>query len=293
MKIIVCVKQVSIITTRSGIDLATNRLLSGERIYTLNPHDEAAVEEALILREKHGGTVTVLTLGPARAEEALRWCLAMGADEAIHVEEEASPDRSPFAVSHVLADVLRGLEYDLILFGKLAIDGEMGQTGIFVAEWMDLPVVTSVVRVELRPGEGRAILHRSLGKGDREVVECPLPAVFTMDMQANRPRYPTLGGRRMADRREIRTIRGEKEGEALPCREEIPVVEILRMAPPKLRPKKILAPGVNESAAGRMQWILSGGGTRKGGERITGDAGKLAEGILDYLKEKNFLSRTR
>ena len=293
MKIIVCVKQVPILTTRSAIDPARSRLRPGELVYTLNSHDEAAVEESLRIRENHGGTVTVLTYGPARAEDALRWCLAMGADEAIHVLEEGSPDRSPLAVSHVLAEVIRGLEYDLILFGKVAIDDGMGQTGKFVAEWMDLPVVTSVVRVELRPGEGRAILHRSLEKGNREVAECRLPAVFTMDMQANRPRYPTLGGRRTAERREIRTIRGKGEGDAALWRDGIPAVEILRIAPPKIRPKKILAPDENESAAGRMQWILSGGGNRKGGGRITGDAGRLAEGILDFLKEKNFLSRTR
>jgi electron transfer flavoprotein beta subunit len=292
MNIIVCVKQVSIITTRSGFDPATNRLLPGELVYTLNPHDEVAVEEALEIREKHGGTVTVLTVGPARAEEALRWCLAMGADEAIHVVEEAPPEMSPFAVSNALAEVIRGLDYDLILFGKLAIDDEMGQTGTFVAELMDLPVVTTVVRVELHPGERRAILHRSLGKGDREVAECCLPAVFTVDMQMNRPRYPTLGGRRMAERREIKAIRRKKEVGALPCRERIPAAEILRLAPPKIRPKKILAPDENESAAGRMQWILSGGVARKRGGRITGDADRLAEGIVEYLVERNFISRS-
>ncbi len=293
MKIIVCVKQVSIIASRSGIDPVTNRLLPGELVYTLNPHDEAAVEEALVIRRKHGGTVTVLTLGPARAEEALRWCLAMGADEAIHVVDEAPPEMNPIAVSNVLAEVIRWLEYDLILFGKLAVDDEMGQTGTLVAEWMDLPVVTTVVRVELHPGERRAILHRSIGKGDREVVECPLPAVLTVDMQMNRPRYPTLGGRRTAERREIRAIRRKKEGVMLPCRERFPVIEILRVAPPKIRPKKILAPDENESAAGRMQWILSGGVARKKGGRITGDADRLAEGIVEYLVERNFISRSR
>ena len=221
----------------------------------------------------------------------MRWCLAMGADEAIHVVEEAPPEMSPFAVANVLADVIRGLEYDLILFGKLAIDDEMGQTGTFVAELMDLPVVTTVVRVELHPGERRAILHRSLAKGDREVAECRLPAVFTIDMQMNRPRYPTLGGRRIAERREIRVTSGNREGGTLPCREGIPAVEIHRLAPPKIRPKKILTPGENESAAGRMQWILSGGVARKKGGRITGDADRLAEGIVEYLAERNFISR--
>jgi electron transfer flavoprotein beta subunit len=293
MKIIVCVKQVSIITTRCGIDTLTNRLLSGEMVYKLNPHDEAAVEEALVIREKHGGTVTVLTLGPARAEESLRWCLAMGADEAIHVVEEASPDRSPFAVSNVLAELICGLEYDLILFGKLAIDDEMGQTGTLVAESLDLPVVASVVRIELLPGERRAILYRSLGRGDREVVECCLPAVFTMDMQANRPRYPTLGGRRLAERREIRTVCMKREAEAIPRPERIPAVEIIRMTPPKIRPKKILAPDENETVAGRMQWILSGGVTQKKGARITGDTDRLADGIVEYLVERNFITRSR
>jgi electron transfer flavoprotein beta subunit len=292
MNIIVCVKQVSILTTRSGIDSAMNRLLPGELVYALNPHDEVAVEEALVIREKHGGTVTVLTFGPARAEEALRWCLAMGADEAIHVVEDASPEMSPFAVSNVLAGVIRGLEYDLILFGKLAIDDEMGLTGTFVAEMVGLPVVTTVVRVELHPGERRAILHRSLEKGDREVAECCLPAVFTVDMQMNRPRYPTLDGRRMAERREIREIRMKKEGGMLPGPEGIPAVEILRLAPPKIRPKKILAPDENESVAGRMQWILSGGVAQKKGGRITGDADRLAEGIMKFLVERNFISRS-
>ena len=292
MKIIVCVKQVSIITTRSGIDPATNRFLPGERIYTLNPHDEAAVEEALILKEKHGGTVTVLTMGPARAEEALRWCLAMGADEAIHVVEETSPDRSTFAVSILLAEILRGLEYDLILFGKVAIDDEMGLTGTSVAERLGLPVVTTVVRVELHPEERRAILHRSLGKGDREVAECRLPAVFTVDMQMNRPRYPTLDGRRMAKRREIKVIRVKTEGGMLPGPESIPVVEILRLGPPKIRPKKILAPDENASAASRMQWILSGGLAQKQGGRITGKADRLADGIMEYLAERNFIPRS-
>lgn len=293
MKIIVCVKQVSIVTTRSGIDPVANRLLPGELVYALNPHDVAAVEEALVIREKHGGTVTVLTLGPARAEEALRWCRAMGADEAIHVVEDASPGMGPFEVSNVLADVLRGLEYDLILFGKMAIDDGMGLTGTFVAESLDLPVVTSVVRVELHPGERRADLHRSLGKGDREVAECFLPAVFTVDMQMNRPRYPTLDGRRTAERGEIRAIRRNREEGMLSGPERVPAVEILRLAPPKIRPKKILAPDENESAASRMQWILSGGVAQKKGGRITGGADMLAEGIMKFLVERKFISRPR
>ena len=149
MNILVCVKQVSIMTTRRGIDPVTNRLLPGELVYTLNPHDEAAVEEALVIREKHGGTVTVLTLGPARAEEALRWCLAMGADDAIHVVDEDSPEMSPFVVSTVLAEVIRGREYDLILFGKLANGGK---------------VIVSVA--QLVPEQPGVIIDLSLGLSD-------------------------------------------------------------------------------------------------------------------------------
>ena len=293
MKIIVCAKQVSLITSRSAIDTAANRILPGGTVYNLNPHDEAAVEEALVIREKHGGTVTVLTLGPARSEEALRWCLAMGADEAIRVVEENPPEMDPSAVAGILAGAIRGLEFDLILFGRQAIDDGMGQTGTFVAEMLDLPVVTAVVRVELHAGERRAVLHRSLEKGDREVAECRLPAVFTVDMQMNRPRYPTLGGRRAAERRKIRAVYRKEKGGTLLCREGMPAVEIVRTAPPKTRPKKILAPDENDSAAGRMQWILSGGVARKNGGRLTGDADRLAGGILDFLAERNFIPRPR
>jgi len=262
-------------------------------IHKLNPHDEAAVEEALEIREKHGGTVTVLTLGPARSEEALRWCLAMGSDEAIRVVEDVPPEMGPFAVARILAEVIRGLEYDLILFGKLAIDDEMGQTGTFVAEMLDLPVVTTIVHAELHPGDRRAVLQRSMEKGDREVAECSLPAVFTVDMQMNRPRYPTLRGRRVAARRNIRTISLDEEGGTPSCREGIPAMEILRLAPPKTRPKKILAPDENDSAAGRMQWILAGGVERKNKGHLTGDADRLVGGILDFLAERSFIPRPR
>lgn len=287
MKIIVCVKQVSIITARSGVDPATKRLVSGDLVYTLNPHDEVAVEEALKNRERHGGTVTVLTLGPPRAEAALRWCIAMGADEAVHIVDGNPWDLDPWAVSMALAKVIREFEYDLILFGRMAIDDEMGLVGTFVAELLGLPVVTAAAVVALCPKERKACVHRLLEKGNREIVECGLPAVLTVDRSLNRPRYPTLAGRRTGERHEVRKIDLHRLGGALPGEIEPPTLEILRVAPPKIRPRKILAPDENVSAAGRIQWILSGGMRQKKSAPVTGVPEKLAEGIVDFLKQRN------
>lgn len=291
MKIVVCVKQVALFAVRSGVDPVKKRLLSEEVVYAVNPYDEVAVEEALRTRKKFGGRVTALTLGPPRAEAVLRWCLAMGVDEAVHIVGDSPPDRGPWAVSAALAGFLRERKYDLVLCGKVAMDDEMGQTGPILAEWLGLPVVTSVVSVELHPGEGRAILRRTLDRGEREIVECTLPAVFTVDRPLNRPRYPTLPGRRTAERHDIRRIDGSGLLNQPPRGEVLPVVDIVRWAPPRIRPKKILAPGDEVSAAGRMQWVLSGGAGKKAGGRLTGDAGSLADGIIRFLAERGLISR--
>jgi electron transfer flavoprotein beta subunit len=289
MKLIVCVKQISIVTGRSRVDPAANRIVPGDLVHALNPHDEAAVEEALKIREKHGGTVTTLTLGPPRAEAALRWCVAMGADKAVHIVDENPGDRGPWVVSMGLAEVIRSLEYDLVLFGRMAIDDEMGLVGAFVADLLDLPLVMAAASVALDLHERKARVQRVLERGSREVVECVLPAVVTVDRCLNRPRYPTLAGRRAGERHEILKIDSRSLGNLLPGEDEPPTLEILRVAPPKIRPRKILAPDDDSSAAGRIQWILSGGMKQKKSAPITGDPARLAEGIIDFLKERNLL----
>jgi electron transfer flavoprotein beta subunit len=291
MEIVVCVKQVALVAARSGVDPSTGGIAPESLVHALNPHDEAAVEEALRIRERHGGRVTVVTVGPPRVESALRWCLSMGADEAVHVVGEAPWEEGPWPVSAALAEVIRPLERDLVLFGRVAIDDEMGQVGTFVAELLGLPVVTAVAGADPRPAEGKIVLRRLLERGNREVVECRLPAALTVDRCLNRPRYPTLAGRRAAERREIFRVALDGVGNPAAGRSVVPVFEVVRLAPPRIRPRKILAPDDSASAAGRMQWILSGGMKRKESGRITGSPEGLADGIVSFLEEKGFLPR--
>lgn len=291
MKIVVCVKQVGIVAARSAFAAAApDRLAPEAVVHALNPCDETAVEEALRLREKYGGgDVTVVSVGPPRAAEALRRCLAMGADDAVHVVDGSPGADDPWAVSRALAAVARRTGYDLVLCGRIAADDGMGVVGTYLAELLGLPVVTAVVRVELRPADRTASLQRALGRGHRESVECPLPAVLTVERALNRPRYPTLAGRRRAERQEIVTVDPEGADGPNVSGNQPPPLEIVRLAPPKIRPRKILAPDENSSAADRLQWILSAGRQRKGGNQVAGDPAGLVDGIVDFLRERRLL----
>jgi len=285
MKIIVGVKQVAHIYIQNGYDPNTKDIVRDGLVYILNPYDEVAVEEAIRQREKAGqGEVTVITVGPSRAEEILRWCLALGANEAIHLVDENSKNLDPWSTASILADRIKGLEYDLLLFGKKALDDEMGQVGILVAELLGLPVVTSIAEMDLT-GQGKARILRSLERGNREEVLCPLPAVFTVDRALNRPRYPTLPARKAAREKEIRRINLQP----LESSAAGPEMVITRLAPPKLRPKKVLAPDSDMSDAERMKFIMTGGlGNKKGGA-VAGDPEKIVSGIIDFLKEKKVI----
>ncbi len=293
MKIVVCVKQVGIVAARSAFAAAApGRLDPGALVHALNPFDEAAVEEALRLREAHGGGVTVVSVGPPRVAEARRRCLAMGADDAVHVVDGSPRAGDPWAVSRALATVARKIGYDLVLCGRVAVDDGMGVVGTYLAELLGLPVVTAVARVALRPGERTASLQRALARGHGESVACTLPAVLTVDGGLSRPRYPTLAGRRRAERRQIVTVDPDGAGGPSGGGKEPPFMEIARLAPPKIRPRKILAPDEDGTAADRLQWILSAGRQRKGGNRVAGDPAGLVEGIVDFLRERRLLPGT-
>ncbi len=291
MKIVVCVKQVRIVAARSAFAAAApGQLAPGALVHALNPFDEAAVEDALRLRGAHGGgDVTVVSGGPPRAAEALRRCLAAGADHAIHVVDRSPRADDPWAVSRALAAVARRIGFDLILCGRVAVDDGMGVVGTYLAELLGLPVVTGVVAITLRPEDRAASLQRALGRGHRECVACPLPAVVTVERALNRPRYPTLAGRRRAEREEIVTVDSGGAGEDHADGDGMPFLEIVRLAPPKIRPRKILAPDENSSAAGRLQWVLSAGRQRKGGTQVVGDPAGLVDGIVDFLRERRLL----
>jgi electron transfer flavoprotein beta subunit len=197
MKLVVCVKQVP--ATESNLRIAADGM-DVERSglsFVVNPYDEFAVEEALRIKERFGGTeVTVLSLRPhagQKTEEALRTCLAMGADKALLVSDPAFESGDSFTTALVLATALRRLSFDLLLFGKQSVDDEDGAVGIQTAELLGIPHVSVVNRLEILLDARTARAHRQV-EGGIEVVETPLPALITCQKGLNEPRYPSLPG---------------------------------------------------------------------------------------------------
>lgn len=204
MEIIVCIKQVPD-TNDVRIDEKKGTLIREGVPSIINPDDKHAIEEALRVREAHGGRVTVLTMGPPQADDALREALAMGADEAVLLTDRAFAGSDTWATAYSLGKAVQVLgEFDLILAGRQAIDGDTAQVGPQLAEYLGLPQVTYARRIEI--GEGKVTVERALEDGF-ERLEAPLPALITVIGELNEPRYPTIRGIVTAYRdREVRRL---------------------------------------------------------------------------------------
>ncbi len=190
MNTIVCIKRVPDSATRVMIASDGTSLDPAGVKYIVNPYDEFALEEAIRRKEEAGaGTVTVIALGPAAAAESLRQALAMGADAGVLLRCEGSHDS--LVVARALADEIRGREFDLVLFGKQAIDDDNMQVPQMVAEFLELPCATVVVGLEI--DDGQATAKREV-EGGHEVLEFALPAVVSTQKGLNEPRYPSLKG---------------------------------------------------------------------------------------------------
>jgi electron transfer flavoprotein beta subunit len=203
MDIIVCIKQVPD-TTEVKINPETNTLIREGVPSIVNPFDENAVEAALQIKEKHGGTITVITMGPPQAAEALKTTIAMGVDNAILISDRAFAGSDTWATSYTLSRAIKKLgKFDLIICGKQAIDGDTAQVGPGIAEWLGIPQVTFVVKAEVN---GSKLIAERLLEEVNEKVECPLPAVLTVVKQMNEPRLPSLKGMMKAKKAEIKTL---------------------------------------------------------------------------------------
>ena len=223
MKIACCIKRVPDSETRVKIGVDGKRIDEAGVKFVLNPYDEFAVEEALQRKEKAGaGEVVVVCLGPAAAQETIRTALAMGADRGVLLQADAIP-ADGFVTAQALAAELKGGGWDLILFGKVAIDDYNHQVGPMVAELLDLPCVTSVAHLDIDGTKG--IAEREI-EGGIEVVEFPLPAVLTADKGLNEPRYPALKGIMVAKKKPL---------EVKPVQLAAGGIEVMALTPPPER----------------------------------------------------------
>jgi electron transfer flavoprotein beta subunit len=190
MRIIVLIKQVPD-TTEIKIDPKTGTLIREGVESIINPDDRHALELAVTVKERYGGTSTVISMGPPQAIDAISEALAMGIDEAILLTDKNLAGADTWATSCTLGRAIRKVKrYDLIICGRQAIDGDTAQIGPQIAEFLNLPQLTYVRAVE-EISEDRIVVHRALEDG-YERVACPLPALITVMRELNSPRYPRM-----------------------------------------------------------------------------------------------------
>jgi electron transfer flavoprotein beta subunit len=220
MNIVVCINHVPDTETRVRVGADGKTIDKTNVNYVLNPYEEFAIEEGLRIREKFGGEVTAVTLGGDSHKETLRKALAVGVDKAILLKDE-SP-RDSFATAKALADAIKDLSPEVILFGKQSIDYDDSQVGTMVAEMLGLPSASVVVKLEI--SDGVALAHREI-EGGHEIVEVKLPAVFTAQKGLNEPRYPSLKGIMAAKSKPI------QENPAIPIESKVEVRSMHNPAP--------------------------------------------------------------
>jgi electron transfer flavoprotein beta subunit len=177
-------------------------IVEKDLVFDINESDKYAVEEAVQLKEKLGGTVTAITLGTDASEDVLRRCLATGVDKAMRLTDAAFVGSDAFAIARILAGSIKGIKYDLVLTGVQSSDTLQAQVGGFLAQFLDLPHCTVVNDLEINGSLAK--VHRELEGGLEDVVEIKLPAVLTIQTGINEPRYVSIMGIKKASRLEIK-----------------------------------------------------------------------------------------
>ncbi|MEV0621327.1 electron transfer flavoprotein subunit beta/FixA family protein [Nonomuraea sp. NPDC050404] len=203
MNIVVCVKQVPDTATERKLRSDDNTLDRDAVDGVVNELDEYAVEEALKLKEAHGGEVTVLSMGPGRATETIRKALAMGADKAVHLSDDALHGSDALSTSYAMTQVLKKIGFDLVILGSESTDARTGVLAAMLAERLGAPQLTLANKVEV---EGGSIKVQRLADYGYDVVEATLPAVVSVVEKINEPRYPSFKGIMAAKKKPVETL---------------------------------------------------------------------------------------
>jgi electron transfer flavoprotein beta subunit len=204
MNIIVFIKQVPDTATRIRISADGKKIEEGDITWIISPYDEFALEEALKIKEAKGsGKVTVISIGPERVTTSLRNALAMGADDAVHLNDPAFEGGDAFTTAKILAAAVKNRPFDILFFGKMGVGMDQSQVPSMVAEILDLPQATQIAKLEI--GEGKVTAHREI-EGATESVESSLPVVLAAEKGLNEPRYPSLKGIMAAKKKPIETV---------------------------------------------------------------------------------------
>lgn len=285
MKIVVCVKQISHTYARTGMDPERDFLAPEDEVFRVNPYDELAVAVALRTKELVGeGEISVLTLGPIIAEKELRRCMAMGAEHLYQIDITGRVD--PWQKSIFLARAIKGIGADLVLCGKESIDSRNSQVGAFVSHHLEIPFVSCIRDISISSGKRSLEVQRSAGRGIREVIECPLPAVLSVDAGAIEPPFPTYENKKESQTLPVQKIIYDKDN-------VFPQSICTKTFPPRPRPKKAPAPDPSLDAFYRIGQLLTGSQVEKKGEMLTGSPESQVEGIISFLGGHGFLESAK
>jgi electron transfer flavoprotein beta subunit len=293
VNIAVCVKPVpdtSIVT----LDPDTGLINDDDLVYIVNPYDVVALEEAVRIKEKDGTSlVTLISMAPPSAKRVLHQCLAMGVDEAMLLWDKSFENSDSYATGVILSKAIASGQYDLVLCGQKAIDTEAGQVGSVIAERLDIPLASRVVKIDISPESKKADIESKLEKGNRARMEVFLPALLTVELDLNEPRYASLPSLMAGLRKDITEYNRETLGLSYgEVGSEGSRTRTTDFALPKPRPKKIFTPDSHLSAEERLRLVISGGVSRKQSDVLEGDLGKIASTVVQFLSEKNFLPST-
>ncbi|MFZ0543978.1 MAG: electron transfer flavoprotein subunit beta/FixA family protein [Candidatus Promineifilaceae bacterium] len=249
MDILVCIKRVPITGAHIPLSEDGQEIVTRNLGFTIGPHEECAVEEAVQIVERLGGSVTVLTLGPDEAEKQLRDSMSVGADRAILLKTDGR-EWDPMATANAIVDAIQaeaaaGQTFDLLLFGNEAADTGGYQVGIRVANALGLPCISGIKGIEVRD-DGTVSVKREAG-GGWEIYELPLPAVIAVKEGLNLPRYPSVPGRLKAKRKPLQEVEPERQGGGL---------ELIQLKTPPSQGSAVQVLGNGAAAAPKVVAIL-------------------------------------
>jgi len=252
MKVVVCVKQVPDTETRIRVAPEGNAIVETDVNWIVSPYDEYAIEEALRIKEGKGGEVVLVGLGPERVQSALRNGLAMGADSAFHLKDPLFDATDTLGTARALAAAIKTLApFDLVLTGQQGVGGDNSQVPGLIAEWLDLPQVTTAVKLEI--ADGKAKVEREI-EGAREVWEASLPAVISAQKGLNEPRYASLKGIMAAKKKPMQVLDAAALG--LDAVALAPKTRVVAMELPPPRPPIKMVEGDAETQVNELIRLL-------------------------------------
>ena len=287
MNICVCVKQLEQTYARTGMDPERHFLNPEDRIRRVNPYDEAAVTLALKAKARlTEARVVLLTLGAMRAEEEVWRLMGLGADQLCHVEpsrpEDPAAPLDSWTKAALLARAVRSIGADIVLCGKASIDRSNGLVGAYMAHQLERPFVSAIMDLDIETGAAPARVTQNAGKGRRRIVECRLPAVFSVELSAGSPALPAFASVRAARHQPV--TRMVCDPDAIH-----PRTRCVGIDAPRPRTRPVDAPDSGLAAFDRIAHLLAGSKIDKKGKIVTGSPESQVQEIIDFLEANGFL----